>query len=153
MVELKREVNRDSTLTLTCDNSSTLSHFSRDLHHDLMFLLIQCQTPNDSLSRDGCVWKWDGDKGTGHWDARVGTWDLGTRDEGLAWGGDAGTCGTGTRGIIAKFGGKCDISFFAKMCYLWSTLVSIRNTLWCLHKTFRYIGVGAVTIVIRVRHC
>ena len=27
--------------------------------------------------------------------------------------------------IIAKVGGKCDISFFVKMCYLWSTLDSI----------------------------
>ena len=41
-------------------------------------------------------------RGRGHWDAR-----------------DVGTCGTGTRGtlmIIAKVGGKCDISFFVKMC-------------------------------------
>ena len=50
----------------------------------------------------------------------------------------AGTCGTGTRDVkyrdvgdagtlmnIAKIGGKCDISFFVKMCYLWSTLDSI----------------------------
>ena len=27
--------------------------------------------------------------------------------------------------IIAKVAGKCDISFFVKMCYLWSTLDSI----------------------------
>ena len=26
---------------------------------------------------------------------------------------------------IAEVGGKCDISFFVKMCYLWSTLDSI----------------------------
>ena len=74
-----------------------------------------------------------------HRDACVGTWDLRTRDEGLedikygTWG-----LGTVTRGrqkqgrrgrgmwmIIAKVGGKCDISFFVKMCYLWSTLDSI----------------------------
>ena len=33
--------------------------------------------------------------------------------------------GRGMRMIIAKVGGKCDISFFVKMCYLWSTLDSI----------------------------
>ena len=41
-----------------------------------------------------------GTRAQGHRDACVGTWDLGTRDEGLGgnqvW--DAGTCGTGTRG-------------------------------------------------------
>ena len=41
-----------------------------------------------------------GTRGQGLRDACVGTWDLGTRDEGLeghqVW--DAGTCGTGTRG-------------------------------------------------------
>ena len=73
-----------------------------------------------------------GTRGRGHRDACVGTWDLGTRDEGL------GDVKYGTRGrqklgrrepgmlmIIAKVGGKCDISFFVKMCYLWSTLDSI----------------------------
>ena len=70
--------------------------------------------------------------GRGHRDACVGTWDLGTRDEGL---GDVkyGTWGRQKLGrrepgmfmIIAKVGGKCDISFFVKMCYLWSTLDSI----------------------------
>ena len=77
----------------------------------------------------------DGDIETRVWglgDARRGTWGH------QVW--DAGTCGTGTgdrgrqklgcrgRGmwmIIAKVGDKCDISFFAKMCYLCSTLDSI----------------------------
>ena len=62
----------------------------------------------------------DRDVGTRVW----GTWDVGTRDEGL------GDVKYGTRGrqklgrrepgmlmIIAKVGGKCDISFFVKMCY------------------------------------
>ena len=52
-------------------------------------------------------------------------WGLGTWRH-QVW--DVGTCGTGTRGtlmIIAKVGGKCDISVFVKMCYLWSTLDSI----------------------------
>ena len=67
-----------------------------------------------------------GDLGLGG--ARQGTW----RHQ--VW--DAGTCGTGTQDVkyrdagdmgtfIAKVGGKCDISFFIKMCYLWSTLNSI----------------------------
>ena len=73
-----------------------------------------------------------GTRGRGHRNACVGTWDLGTRDEGF------GDVKYGTRGrqklgrtepgmlmIIAKVGGKCDISFFVKMCYLWSTLDSI----------------------------
>ena len=72
----------------------------------------------------------DGDIGTRVWgllDARRGTWGH------QVW--DVRTYGTGTRGrqiqgrgiwiIIAKVGGKCDISFFVKMCYLWSTLDSI----------------------------
>ena len=70
-----------------------------------------------------------GTRGRGHRDACVGTWDLGTRDEGLE---DIkyGTWGRVGRGrgiwiIIANVGGKCDISFFVKMCYLWSTLDSI----------------------------
>ena len=105
-----------------------------------------------------------GTKGRGHWDACVGSCDLETRDEGLGdirvW--DAGTCGTDTRDVkyrdaetlmnIAKVGGiKCDISFFVKMCYLLSTLDSIvhhtGHLLWCLHKTFPYTGVIALTIV------
>ena len=65
-----------------------------------------------------------------HRDARVGTWDLGTREEGLEGGGTRErdlTRGTGTRGrqiqgrrgrgigiIIAKVGGKCDISHFPR---------------------------------------
>ena len=58
--------------------------------------------------------------------------------------------------IIAKVRGKCDISFFVKMCYLWSTLDSIfQNQLGHLidvyTKYFFIIGVSALTIVIRVR--
>ena len=64
---------------------------------------------------------------------------------------------------IAKVGGKCDISFFVKMCYLWSTLDSIfQNHLGHLiydvteNISFFIIGVSALTIVIMVRvdfHC
>ena len=67
--------------------------------------------------------------GRGHWDAYVGTWDLGTRGEGR------GDIKYGTRGRVGrgrgdvkyrdtggKVWGKCNISFFVKMCYLWSTL-------------------------------
>ena len=70
----------------------------------------------------------DGDIGTRVWG--LGTWDLGTRDEGLEGGGTRErdlTRGTGTRGrqirghrgrgigiIIAKVGGKCDISHFPR---------------------------------------
>ena len=62
--------------------------------------------------------------GLGHWDACVGTWDVGTRGEGRGdvWAGDAGTSNIGDAG--SKVGGKCDISFFVKMCYLWSTLTA-----------------------------
>ena len=45
-------------------------------------------------------------------DARGGT--RGRRDAGSSNIGDAG----------GKVGGKCDISFFVKMCYLWSTLTA-----------------------------
>ena len=45
---------------------------------------------------------------------------------------EAGTSKTGTQGTRdvndyrkIKVGGKCDISFYVKMCYLWSTLDSI----------------------------
>ena len=59
-----------------------------------------------------------GTRGRGHRDARRGTWDLGTRDEGLedikysgdsitssmgrgdVWDGDAGTSNTGTQGTL-----------------------------------------------------
>ena len=57
-----------------------------------------------------------GDLGLG--DARGGTRgriDVGTRD--------AGTSNIGNVG--GKVGGKCDITFFVKMCYLWSALDSI----------------------------
>ena len=60
-------------------------------------------------------------RGLGHQDACVGTWDLGTRDEGL---GDIkygtqgrqiqGRKGRGMRIIIAKVGGKSDISHFPR---------------------------------------
>ena len=61
-----------------------------------------------------------------------GTWDFGTRGEGhgdvrrqgrVGWGrGEAGTPNIGDTG--GKAGGKCDICFFVKMCYLWSTLTA-----------------------------
>ena len=61
----------------------------------------------------------------------MGTWDLGTRGEGRGdirygtrghmgrgdvWDGVAGTSNVGDAG--GKVGGKRDISFFVKMCYL-----------------------------------
>ena len=52
-----------------------------------------------------------GTMGWGYWDACVETWDLGRRGEGR---GDA----------EGKVGGKCEIFFFVKMCYLWSTLTA-----------------------------
>ena len=63
--------------------------------------------------------------------------------------------------IIAKVGGKCDISFFVKMCYLWSTLDSIfqnhfGHLMMFTQNISLQIGVSALTIVIRVRvdfHC
>ena len=91
--------------------------------------------------------------------------DLGTSSMGRGdmWDGDVGTSKTGTQGmrmIITKVRGKCDISFFVKMCYLWSTLNSIFQNhlghLWCYRKYFFIIGVSALTIVIMVRvdfHC
>ena len=71
--------------------------------------------------------------GRGHWDACVGSCDLETRDEGLrdikygtlgrvGRGRGRGTSNAETR---RPGGGKCDISFFVKMCYLLSTLDSI----------------------------
>ena len=77
----------------------------------------------------------DGDIGT-----RVlglGTWGSETKDlrtssmgRGDVWDRDAGTSNTETQGTrdvtnYSKVGGKCDISFFVKICYLWSTLDSI----------------------------
>ena len=74
-----------------------------------------------------------GTRGRGHGDACVGTWDLGTQDEGLE---DIkyGTRGlvrlgrgdfkqrnagdVGTIMIIEKVGGKCDISHFPSECVL-----------------------------------
>ena len=73
-----------------------------------------------------------GTRGRGHRDACV--WDLGLGDAiRETWGHqvwDAGTCGTGKQGrrgrrmwtIIAKVGGKCNISFFVKMCCLCVTV-------------------------------
>ena len=62
-----------------------------------------------------------GTGGRGHRDACVGTWDLGTRDEGLEdiKYGTRGRQKQGRRGrgmwkIIAKVGGKCDISHFPR---------------------------------------
>ena len=62
-----------------------------------------------------------GTRGRGHRDACVGTWDLGTRDEGLEdikYGTRGrqkpGRRGRGVRIIIAKVGGKCDISHFTR---------------------------------------
>ena len=73
------------------------------------------------------------------------------------WDGDAGTSNTekkGTRDVTnySKVGGKCDISFFVKICYLWSTLDSIfRKPHWTPYdvdtKYFFIIGVSALTIV------
>ena len=62
--------------------------------------------------------------------------------------------------IIANVGGKCDISFFVKICYLLSTLDSTFQNhighLTVCTKYFFIIGVSALTLVIRVRvdfHC
>ena len=73
--------------------------------------------------------------------------DLGhgeTRDLGTS--SMVGTCGTGTRGmlmIIAKVGGKCDISFFMKMCYLWynnrdfsQTLSSVLSAVYMTQRDY-----------------
>ena len=76
-----------------------------------------------------------GTRGRGHGDACVGTWNFGMRNEGLEdikYGTRGrvgrgrqkqGRRGRGMSRIIAKVRGKCDISFFVKMCYLWSTLL------------------------------
>ena len=104
----------------------------------------------------------DGDIGT-----RVlglGTWGSETKDlrtssieRGDVWDGDAGTSNTETQGTrdvtnYSKVGGKCDVSFFVKICYLWSTLDSIfQNPHWTPYdvytKYFFIIGVSALTIV------
>ena len=60
-----------------------------------------------------------GDLGLG--DARGGTWghlvrDAGRMGRGDVWDGDAGTSNVGDAG--GKVGGKRDVSFFVKMCYL-----------------------------------
>ena len=57
-----------------------------------------------------------------HWDTCVGTWDSGTYGTVMP---DIKYRDVGTLMSIAKVRGKCDISFFVKMCYLWSTLDSI----------------------------
>ena len=94
----------------------------------------------------------DGDMGTHVWEFGTSgceSRDLGTSRMGRGdmWDGDVGRQKQGRRGcgmwmIITKVRGKCDISFFVKMCYLWSTLHSIfqttLDTLWSLHKTFIY---------------
>ena len=107
----------------------------------------------------GCEKNWDGDIRT-----CVGTWDLGTRDEGLedTKYGTQGCQKQERRGhgmcmIIGKVGGKCDISFFKKNVLF---MVNIRFHLpkppWTPYdvytKHFFIIGVS----VIRVRvdfHC
>ena len=65
------------------------------------------------------------------------TRDLGTSSMGRGdvWDGDGDGDGDGDAGRqiqgrgdvneYCKIGGKCDISFFVKICYLWSTLDSI----------------------------
>ena len=64
-----------------------------------------------------------GDLGLG--DARRGTWGRQVWDAGTRGRQKLGRREPGMLMIIAKVGGKCDISFFVKMCYLWSTLDSI----------------------------
>ena len=95
-------------------------------------------------------------RGRGHRDARQGTWGH------HVW--DAGTCRMGTQGrqkqgrrgrgmwmIIAKVGGKCDISFFVNMCYLWFHLPKPHWTPYDVYTQFFFIiGVSALTIVIIV---
>ena len=63
----------------------------------------------------------DGDIGTRVWG--LGTWGREGRDVGTSgmgrgdvWDGDAGTSNVGDAG--GKVGGKRDISFFVKLCYL-----------------------------------
>ena len=83
--------------------------------------------------------------GTGSWEresgdlglsyARRGTWGHQVWDAGDVWDGKQGRQKQGHRGrgmwmIIAKVGGKCDTSFFVKMCYLWSTF-PVRNEQRC----------------------
>ena len=62
--------------------------------------------------------------------------------------------------IIAKVGGKCDISFFVKMLFMVNIRVRLPKPHWPPYdvytKYFFIIGVSALTIVIRVRvdfHC
>ena len=63
--------------------------------------------------------------------------------------------------IIAEVEGKCVISFFVKMCYLWSTFrFHLLKPHWTPYhvytKHFFIIGVSTLTIEIRVRvdfHC
>ena len=64
-----------------------------------------------------------GDLGLG--DARRGTWGRQVWDAGTRGRQKLGRREPGMLMIIAKVGGKCDISFFVEMCYLWSTLDSI----------------------------
>ena len=60
---------------------------------------------------------WDfGTRGEGRGDIWYGTRDAGRMGRGDVWDGDAGTSNVGDAG--GKVGGKRDISFFVKMCYL-----------------------------------
>ena len=107
---------------------------------DAKFLKNVKSSPHALLPPSTAVYKsGTGTRGRGHRDACVGTRDLGKRDEGLEeikYGtrgrvgqgrGDFNTETQGTRDVTnySKVGGKCDISFFVKICYLWSTLDSI----------------------------
>ena len=144
-----------------------------DISNVTWFLRGQTMKKISNTSNRGRIWlciklgrgQGDGDKGTRVWG--LGTWGHQVWDTGRCGTGrrdvkyrDAGTSNTGTRGtlmFIAKVRIKCDISFFVKMCYLLSTLSSIVQNhighLRCLHKIFPYIGVSALIIVIRVKHC
>ena len=59
--------------------------------------------------------------GLGTWDAKRGTWGcIGCRE---VWARDVGLSNIGAAGGNAR--GRCNISFFVKMCYLFSMLDSI----------------------------
>ena len=75
----------------------------------------------------------------------------------VGWGRrNAGTSNIGDAG--GKVGSKCDISFFVKMCYLWSTLDSIVQNhivhlMMFTQNIALYRSISALTILIRVKHC